>query len=315
MRIVQLDVEHLARHGEAEFDLRGKLGVESFQVQPGDDVRLRAELSAPAYAYLIAFRPDGVVEVCDPEDPAVPPTRTTQTQYPPRSKSDEVYRLEDGAGLQAFALVISKTPLPSFDDWQRRVGTPPWKAGLNGEAGVVWRHDGQWLLVGSRSDSSGHFGVAKGKTIRVQLRHCCGALADWLRAIPGIDAVEVVAFPVTQVKAADNESGREGNSCRENHGEIPSREVRSMRGKPLAPIGLFCILVVSAAWSDEPANPTVPPTTSFARALIGVRTAQHMPSNSESGAQDRMHGDPGEDRWEEAITAPKIWPHCAERVP
>ena len=153
-------------------------------------------LSAPAYAFLIALRPDGVVEVCDPEDPGVSPAKTRQLQYPPRSKTGEVYRLEDGVGLQAFALVVSKSPLPSFHEWQRRVGAPPWSAGLPGLAGVVWRHDGHWIIPGSSSDPNGQRG--KGKSIRGG--SAVAALADWLRAIPGIDAVEVVAFPVPRVQ-------------------------------------------------------------------------------------------------------------------
>jgi hypothetical protein len=194
LRIMHLDVEHLAKRGEAEDEPRGLLGVESFQVQPGDDVRLRAALSVPGYAFLISFRPDGVVEVCDPDDPAVPPAKTKHVQYPPPTRTSTVYRLEDGTGLQAFALVVSKDPLPTFDAWQRRVGAPPWKAGLPGRAGVVWRHDGQWLLPRTQIDPNGRRG--KGAALRGGTE--VAALTDWLRALPGIGAVEVVAFPVPQ---------------------------------------------------------------------------------------------------------------------
>jgi hypothetical protein len=195
LRIVHLDVEHLAKSGEQSFEPRGNLGEASFEVKPGDDVRLRAELSAPAFAFLIALRPDGVVEVCDPDDAAVPPAPTKEPRYPPRSKTTEVYRLEDGTGLQAFALVVSKDPLPSFQEWWRKAGAPPWQAGLPSPAGVVWRHDGQWLILGSRSNPGGQRG--KGKSIRGGAP--VAVLADWLRAIPGVDAVAVVAFPVPPV--------------------------------------------------------------------------------------------------------------------
>jgi hypothetical protein len=193
LKILRLDVEHLAKRGEAEFEPRGNLGEESFQVASGDDVRLRGVLSAPAYSFLIAFRPDGVVEVCDPDDPDLPPAISTQVRYPPRSKPQAVYRLEDGTGLQAFALIASRAPLPSFREWQKRNGAPPWKAGLAGSVGVVWQHDGEWLEPRSPSPAGRQRG--QGKTIRDGLP--VATLADWLKAIDGIDAVEVVAFPVS----------------------------------------------------------------------------------------------------------------------
>jgi hypothetical protein len=191
-RILHLGVEHLARRSEAEYEPRGLLGETSFVVRPGDDVRLRADLSAPGYAFLIALRPDGIVEVCDPDDPAVSPAKTLHPQYPPPTKTGEVYRLEDGTGLQAFALVVSRNPLPSFDAWRRKVGAPPWKAGLTGPSGVVWRHDGRWPSPGVRRDPNGR--RSKGKALRGGAE--VAALGDWLEAIPGIDGVEVVAFPV-----------------------------------------------------------------------------------------------------------------------
>ena len=124
--------------------------------------------------------------------PRFRPRRPCSAQYPPRSKTHEVYRLEDGTGLQAFALVVSEDPLPSFAEWQRKVGAPPWKAGVTGLAGVVWRHDGQSIIAGSRRDPSVQ--RSKGKALRGGAE--VAALGDWLRASPGIDAVEVVAFPV-----------------------------------------------------------------------------------------------------------------------
>src|SRR5262249_54564849 len=78
VRIVQLDIEHMAQRGKNDFDPRGKLGERSFAVRPDDDVTVHAELSEPAYAYLIAFRPDGVDELCDPDDPEVPPGKTKE---------------------------------------------------------------------------------------------------------------------------------------------------------------------------------------------------------------------------------------------
>ncbi len=74
---------------------------------------VNAELSEPAYSYLIAFRPDGTDELCDPENEDTPPARKRQPAYPPPTKADVRYRLSEGAGLHAFALVVSRQPLPS----------------------------------------------------------------------------------------------------------------------------------------------------------------------------------------------------------
>jgi hypothetical protein len=47
-----------------------------------DQVTVEAKLSRPAYAYLIAFRPDGVAELCVPDREDVPPPLVDQPRYP-----------------------------------------------------------------------------------------------------------------------------------------------------------------------------------------------------------------------------------------
>ena len=69
VRVVSLQIDHLPKRSEDKTHQRVALGERSFAVRPDDDVTVRAELSEPAYAYLIAFRPDGVDEICDPEEP------------------------------------------------------------------------------------------------------------------------------------------------------------------------------------------------------------------------------------------------------
>jgi len=192
LRIVNLNIEHLAMRGEHAFDPRGKLGERSFAVGPGDDVMVQAELSEPAYAYLIAFRPDGVDDICDPEDPEAPPGKTRQPRYPPAAKTEVVYRLNDGAGLHAFALVASRTPLPPYREWKKQHGTAPWKKGSESPPGVVWSYDGQWLAPLTAGDPTG----TRGKDAQIRGGSPVGNLAEWLRAVPGVDAVAVKAFPV-----------------------------------------------------------------------------------------------------------------------
>jgi serine/threonine protein kinase len=196
LRIVHLHIEHLAQHGENEFEPRGKLGERSFAVRPDDDLTVQAELTEPAYVYLIAFRPDGVDEICDPEGPEATPRKTDRPRYPPESKADLVYRLDNGAGLHAFAVVASRAPLPPYQQWRNQSGSPPWNKALTGTSSVVWWHDGAQLRPLTAGDTPGRRG--QGATIRGG-GDAVAKLAAWLRARPGIDAVAVKAFPVPPV--------------------------------------------------------------------------------------------------------------------
>jgi predicted Ser/Thr protein kinase len=193
LRIAHLHVEHLARSGENEFEPRGRLGERSFVARPGDDVTVQAELTEPAYAYLIAFRPDGVDEICDPEDPEAIPPKADRPSYPPETRVDLVYRLDNGAGLYAFAVVASRAPLPSYRQWRDQQGSSPWSKGLTGAPGVVWWHDGARLHPLTAGDAAGQRG--QGATIRGG-GDAVAKLVAWLRARPGVDAVAVKAFPV-----------------------------------------------------------------------------------------------------------------------
>jgi len=197
LRIINFNIEHIAQRGENDLERRGKLGERSFAVRSGDDVTVQAELSEPAYAYLIAFRPDGVDEICDPDDPDSPPGKTEEPRYPPAAKTSVVYRLDNGSGLQAFAVVVSRTPLPPYREWRKQHGIAPWKKGSSSPAGVVWLDDGQSLTPLTAGDPTG----TRGKDALIRGGGSPVAeLAAWLRAIPGVDAVAVKAFPVPPAK-------------------------------------------------------------------------------------------------------------------
>jgi serine/threonine-protein kinase len=195
-RILGLEIEHLPLgSGKTGYDARriGILGDRSFSTRLGDDLTVRAELSQPAYSYLLAFRPDGVCELCDPEDEGTSPTRTDHPRYPPPWKSKEVYGLGEGAGLHAFALVVSRAPLPPFREWRARHGEGPWGKGLEADPGIVWRHDGRWLVT---LTAPGQEGVrAKGREARGG-GSAVANLALWFRGLPGVDDVLVEAFAV-----------------------------------------------------------------------------------------------------------------------
>jgi serine/threonine protein kinase len=195
IRIVRFDIEHLADRGGHEVAV-GKLGEESFVVRQGDDVTIEAELSEPAYCYLIAFRPDGVDEVFQPEDPETPPRKTRSPRYPPESRPDLVYRLAEGSGLHSFAVVVSRAPLPPYRRWRARRGSPPWQKGLSAAPGVVWWYDSRRLSALIAPDRYGQRG--QGATVRGG-GTAVATLAAWLKADPAIDAVAVKAFSVPPV--------------------------------------------------------------------------------------------------------------------
>jgi len=195
LRVTRFEIPHFPKLDAKHFDARraGTLGRSSFAAHVDDEVTVRAELSEPAYSYLIAFRPDGSAELCDPDDEDTPPLKKQQPLYPPPAKSDERYRLSEGAGLHAFALVVSRQPLPAYRAWKQRIGPMAWAAKLPCEPGVVWRDDGQGLQPLLANDPAGN----RGKGVKARASGAPAAkLASWLRGLPGVDIVTLEAFPV-----------------------------------------------------------------------------------------------------------------------
>jgi hypothetical protein len=166
------------------------LGKESFATRRGDTVTVHARLSQPAYAYLIAFRPDGVAEVCFPEKEEAAPPLTDRPCYPSVTPSVH-YGLDEGAGLQVFALVVSSQPLPSYKEWQSQLGAPPWQKDLPAPPGLVcWDNDGEVELLSD--DPAGQ----RGKGKEVNTKTPVVKLSEWLRQAPGVKAVAAVGFAV-----------------------------------------------------------------------------------------------------------------------
>jgi serine/threonine-protein kinase len=185
----KLEVHHIARAGRFD-EPRGVLGVRSFAAGRGDGVTVRGELSVPAYCYLIAYRPDGTDEVCFPEDAHTPPPRTDRPGYP--SVRPEVsYGLEEGAGLMAFALVVSRRPLPAYAAWRRQRGVCPWREAA-GPPNVVWLYDGHQLLAATPDNPGGLREKGRKRGDAGPLPE----LLDWLRQAPDVEVVAAVAFPV-----------------------------------------------------------------------------------------------------------------------
>jgi serine/threonine-protein kinase len=197
LKVLRLDVRHFATVPRAEgpqIDPRGVLGQGSFDAHLGDYVTVEAQLSRPAYAYLICFRPDGEADICFPEQKDERPPETDRPCYPSK-KRDKNYCLEEGTGLWVFALLVSHQPLPAYREWEAEWKAarqpPPWK-GERATAGVVWHDDGAIVLALTAADPTGQRAKDQdmiGKTPVV-------ALADWLRQDAKADAVVVIGFSV-----------------------------------------------------------------------------------------------------------------------
>ena len=154
---------------------------------------VQAKLSEPAYSYVIFFRPDGTDELCDPADESTPPAKKLDPRYPAPTKPTKRYRLTEGTGLYAVALVVSHKPLPSYREWKRLGGKMAWSAGLPCEPGVVWRDDGEGLQPLVESQRTG----TRGKDADTRgFEEPVVKLASWLRGQPGVDVVALLAFSV-----------------------------------------------------------------------------------------------------------------------
>jgi hypothetical protein len=165
-----------------------ELGEGVFSARLNDKAEPAAELSEPAYAYLLAFNP--AEKTADLEQ-YLPETRERE----PPQKSDKVdpdvrITLSDGVGLQAFAVVASRLPLPAYAEWRKRRPAAPWQR-TQAKPGVVMRCDG----VSSFQELFGA-GVSRGPQERAEDRLAIKNLARWLRDLPDVEAVEVVGFAV-----------------------------------------------------------------------------------------------------------------------
>lgn len=91
-----------------------------------DDLRIEAQFDKAHYCFLFALNPDGVVQLCYPEgdDEAwdqIQSEPIRQLRYP--SDSGLGFPFTDGIGQQAFVLIRSENPLPSFRKWLSSVGS------------------------------------------------------------------------------------------------------------------------------------------------------------------------------------------------
>jgi serine/threonine protein kinase len=180
LRVRQLDVLHFENRDATKTTPRGPFGKESFGATLGDDIKVTARLSRPAYAYLIVFRPDGQDEVLFPQGANLIPELTDEPHYPSIERN-KVYGLTDGTGLWLVALVASDSPLPSYAEWRKQHRAAPWTKSA-GQPNVVWIDDSQWLEAltpgGLRNRGVRGEKTATGTTPIV-------SIVDWLKSETG----------------------------------------------------------------------------------------------------------------------------------
>jgi tRNA A-37 threonylcarbamoyl transferase component Bud32 len=169
---------------------RGQLGLNSFTTRFGDQVKVKVELTEPAYCYLIALNPNGQVQPWWPLDWTQ--SGLARLSYPADTGNRTYFTLDDEprGGLQAFVLLLARKPLPvGAHGWSGLQGLP-WRR-LDPPARVVWDgRDGEpEPQMPDDEDQRGTIADPKGleplfETVRQ------------LRRSPGVDKLAVKAFPV-----------------------------------------------------------------------------------------------------------------------
>jgi hypothetical protein len=179
---LRIESFEVALHRRSPADPSGLVGVNAFASRLGQDARVQARLSRPAYCLLIALDPDGKTELCYPENSQVAPSLMTTIDFPPDPGAG--FALTDGAGSQVFVLVASASPFPPFAEWSKALGGLPWKPN---EIEDVWQYNGSTF---SRNTERG--GVRPLANLPPALEATCRAC----RSAPGVDAIRALAFPV-----------------------------------------------------------------------------------------------------------------------
>jgi tRNA A-37 threonylcarbamoyl transferase component Bud32 len=189
LEITEMHVTHHRDNGKRVM-LLGDLRTSQAAVRLNDKVEIAADLTVPAYYYLIAFNPKGsdagLVQLCQPEGAdglgaeAVRPARRTEVRYPN-------YFIPDAVGLQAFVLAASTKPLSPYKDWRSQAGRPPWEGVQEGET-WRWHFDGRKFL---------RFPLERGRVeakedVPEPLRKLC----EFFKGRAEFEAVQVIAFPV-----------------------------------------------------------------------------------------------------------------------
>ncbi len=187
LRVLDFHVSYIRSEPDGDRPA-GFVGRTVWQTRQGDAVRLAAKFSRPAYAYLLALRADGHVDLCWPADATLPPPPAREATYPPPTEPNVMYGLDEGAGLWAFLVLASDSPLPAYQDWSQSRGPPPWTS-APGSPGAVWRlsADGVDQLTAAAESVRGKGRVYRGAEPLVEIM-------KWWKADSTGYALEGIAF-------------------------------------------------------------------------------------------------------------------------
>jgi serine/threonine protein kinase len=131
LQVRSLRVLHHARTPDGKRARTRVLGEKSFVTIFGDAVTLSVEFSRPACFYLVAFNANGKEQLLWPADdnnrplPATRPAQLSRLRFPLGGKR---FTLNDepNGGVQVFAVLASRRPLPGYAEWARQRGPVAW---------------------------------------------------------------------------------------------------------------------------------------------------------------------------------------------
>lgn len=192
VRVKWIAVNHYAKIGEGLGEAKGILGKTSFGAVLGDQVTIEVELTRPAYAYLVVFRPDGVIEPIFPEDKAEPPHLTDRPRYPLVFREVN-YGLTDGTGLWVFAVAVSDHPLPPYAEVF--AGKSAGWVKTDSPARIVWWDDGKWV---EGLSPTGVVGGDRGAGATVPGKSAVVKAMEWLKAGAKADTAAAIGFRVDE---------------------------------------------------------------------------------------------------------------------
>jgi serine/threonine protein kinase len=184
---IHLHVWRLAQQGFniKPCELGGRGGA--FRVRLNEQVEPKAEFSEPVYAYMLAFNP--AEKATDLEQFIPGGEEHAPPQKDAKLDPKKWITLNDGEGLQAFAVVASRQPLPPYAQWRKERPALPWQK-TRAMSGVVLRSDGQI------TDEFFGAGVSRAKQDPAGDRVAIERLAAWLKSLKDVEAVSVIGFAV-----------------------------------------------------------------------------------------------------------------------
>lgn len=187
---------HPESRGVPEAEPQGSLddGLDPLPVQFSDYVSVFVKLNAPSYCYLIAFNPDGSIQLCFPEDENRAPPLVQEIEYPspaPESRHRRLFPLTDGVGVQLFVVLASHIRLPKFSEWRARNGSLSWQPPKDLKG--IWRVEGRGRVNPRVIPVTTKRGSPMEAPLATQpIEDFCRALRE--RA--GADDIEALVFPI-----------------------------------------------------------------------------------------------------------------------